>query len=203
MILKKLVEEYDYDIISFIFKHYKKLNITYEQASVLMHLFYLIRSKKAISVVNIAKGLPYTKIEIEKILDELITNELLVSTLETTKTGKQREVYNMDLFYNHVEKTLEKNNDDNAETITEISQSVELLEKKLNRMLTPNELSIVRVWFSNDKVSYKQLVEIINKMKQSISIKAIDNYLHTEKDQPLKKNPKVEKAIDALFNQLK
>ena len=46
MILKQLVERFDFDIISFIFKQYKKLEISLEQATVLMHLFNLLQSRK-------------------------------------------------------------------------------------------------------------------------------------------------------------
>lgn len=200
MILKQLVEVYNFDIVSFLFKQYKKLELSLEQTLVLMNIFSLLQSRKVVSLNTISKGINLNNAELSEILNELIENGWINTSLEFTKGGKQREVFDIDPTYLKLESFLTTIEPKETKDTKDISLTIQILEKTFNRLLKTNELEIVRHWFDNKITNSQEVNEIIKSAKVNPSIFYIDKVLSQKNVKiNMQKNEKVEKAINKLF----
>lgn len=205
MILKKLFKSHDFNIESLLFKIHKELDLTTKELMVLLALINVYRKKNTFSLNALSRRIDYPSKDIGLCVDSLIEKGFLTLYLEANRNKKTKEVFHLDDMFIKIEKHIANQKNVSKETSQDhIKKIIIKLEQYLNRMLRPKELEDIRQMLEENDQQYDAIYQIIEQLKERVSIKRIQQMLVLQSRIPDQKvDSETDKALDALYKSIK
>ncbi|MDR2822474.1 MAG: hypothetical protein LBV58_02850 [Acholeplasmatales bacterium] len=200
MIVKKLYDEYDLNLERLLLNEYARLNLTYEEASILSLMFSLYKKKDS-KLSSVIKKTERNKEEVEKILNTLDDKAFISLHTEHNDKGKQVEIFVLDNCFSIIENFLETEEKKEKKEDSEVSKIVLLLEKKMNKTLSVNELLEVKKWFV-EKIPTSEIISAIDKFNSKSSLYKISSFLLEEYIEKEEVDEKTKNLLDKLYDKL-
>lgn len=200
MILKRIFDEYNFQIEPIIIKEYKRLNLTFPESIVLMALFSIYRKRKTFSILAISRRVEFNQAEIGEIVDSLINKQLLQVELEV-KDDKTREVFNLDKVFEKIEALfIEDQKEKNIlQKEQDIKITIKAFENGMGRLLKTYELENIRRWYEDDLYTHDDIMIAIERAQNRLSVKYVERILSQEKLEKIEVDQETEKALESLF----
>jgi len=202
-LIKKNVIQFD----KLILEQYFKLNLDEVDTIILIRLNDLLQ--KNICELNedeIAKSMKIDKNELGKRIVELVKKGFI--TLEFTGI-ESKEVFSLDEPYKRLALLLEKNTEEVNNELLElkIKETINLLEKELQKILSPLEREMVQRWYIDEKYTDDGINEALLKTLKykNRGVAYIDRLLQANRREQRKEEVKTETTqenIQELFNRL-
>jgi len=168
-------------IPSFLYKNYKKLNLTLDEFLLLTY-FLNMKDNITFDINKIKKDMNLESSEVLEIINSL--NEKNYISIETKKNnGVIEEYISLDLFYNKISSMLL-----DSEKEDKTSDIYSLFEKEFGRTLSPSEYEQISNWLNND-ISEEMIKEALKEASLSgvHTIRYIDSIIFTWKKKGYKK----------------
>ncbi len=204
MIIKKLFYNYNFNIDSLLMDKHKEMNLSTNEAIILLSLVSLSRKNNIFSLSSVVKKVDKSEKSVSKYINSLINKGFVSTYLEKNKKNKTNEIFSLDGTFDKIEKILSKNKDNIDKKIDKKRNIVLKIEENIKRMLRPNELEELRMILGSEKENHDLILEIIDELKEKISIRKIHKLLLLRKRIA---NPSIneddEKAIDELYRAIK
>lgn len=200
MILKRIFDEYNFQIEPIIIKEYKRLNLTFPESIVLMALFSIYRKRKTFSILAISRRVEFNQAEIGEIVDSLINKQFLQVELEV-KDDKTREVFNLDKVFEKIEALfIEDQKEKNIlQKEQDIKITIKAFENGMGRLLKTYELENIRRWYEDDLYTHDDIMIAIERAQNRLSVKYVERILSQEKLERIEVDQETEKALESLF----
>ena len=170
--LKKLYDCNCFDYKEFIHQNQKKLSLSNDEAMVLIQMLNVYKTKKNISVSDLAPYLNMSYNDIENVLGFLLERDfysIYISYLD----GLGEESFLFDGFFTKASDILNGVVNDYQNELTTITK---WLNKKLNRLLSNMELDIITSLVEEDKKTFTDFKNAYNSLESTnrvISIKTL------------------------------
>ncbi|NWN45604.1 DnaD domain protein [Candidatus Phytoplasma pruni] len=203
--IKILYEEGFLNIEKILIREFKKLHLDIQELSVLLCLFDSYE-KKIFSSSFLAKKANLSKNELESILERLRQKNFF-SILQDKKDNKIIEIFNLDntfvkiqqLYKEKEAKSTEKKQKNN------ISETIENLETLKGRLLTGNELEIVKSWYLEQNYTHDNITQIIVQagLNKKDSLNYIERILSQTNHVKLENDDKADQILHKIFKQIK
>ena len=204
MIIKKLFYNYNFNIDSLLMDKHKEMNLSTNEAIILLSLVSLSRKNNIFSLNSVVKKVDKSEKSVSKYINALINKGFVSTYLEKNKENKTNEIFSLDGTFDKIEKILSKNKNNIDKKIDKKRNIVLKIEENIKRMLRPNELEELRMILGSEKENHDLILEIIDELKEKISIRKIHKLLLLRKRIT---NPSIneedEKAIDELYRAIK
>ena len=204
MIIKKLFYNYNFNIDSLLMDKHKEMNLSTNEAIILLSLVSLSRKNNIFSLNSVVKKVDKSEKSVSKYINSLINKGFVSTYLEKNKENKTNEIFSLDGTFDKIEKILSKNKNNIDKKIDKKRNIVLKIEENIKRMLRPNELEELRMILGSEKDNHDLILEIIDELKEKISIRKIHKLLLLRKRIT---NPSIneedEKAIDELYRAIK
>ena len=204
MIIKKLFYDYNFNIDSLLMDKHKEMNLSTNEAIILLSLVSLSRKNNIFSLSSVVKKVDKSEKSVSKYINSLINKGFVSTYLEKNKENKTNEIFSLDGTFDKIEKILSKNKNNIDKKIDKKRNIVLKIEENIKRMLRPNELEELRMILGSEKENHDLILEIIDELKEKISIRKIHKLLLLRKRIT---NPSIneedEKAIDELYRAIK
>lgn len=204
MIIKKLFYNYNFNIDSLLMDKHKEMNLSTNEAIILLSLVSLSRKNNIFSLSSVVKKVDKSEKSVSKYINSLINKGFVSTYLEKNKENKTNEIFSLDGTFDKIEKILSKNKNNIDKKIDKKRNVVLKIEENIKRMLRPNELEELRMILGSEKENHDLILEIIDELKEKISIRKIHKLLLLRKRIT---NPSIneedEKAIDELYRAIK
>jgi DNA replication protein DnaD len=204
MIIKKLFYNYNFNIDSLLMDKHKEMNLSTNEAIILLSLVSLSRKNNIFSLSSVVKKVDKSEKSVSKYINSLINKGFVSTYLEKNKENKTNEIFSLDGTFDKIEKILSKNKNNIDKKIDKKRNVVLKIEENIKRMLRPNELEELRMILGSEKENHDLILEIIDELKEKISIRKIHKLLLLRKRIA---NPSIneddEKAIDELYRAIK
>lgn len=203
MILNKLYEKNYLNISELLYKEHKSLGLTTNELLVLILLFRNKNKQKVFSIVSISRKIDFTQNEIAEIISSLIEKDFLEIYLEKNN-NREREIYSLEKTLQKVKELLlnEIKEDIKSDQKNNVAETIELLEKKLNRILRPNELERIRDWYENFKYEHKKVIDAINSISRGVTLIKVERILNIDIEQEEELDPEVDAALERIYKRL-
>ncbi|HHT55094.1 MAG TPA: hypothetical protein GX012_00855 [Acholeplasma sp.] len=203
MILQKLYNDYNFNIELILTSEYKKLGLNSNELIILLVLFSNKSKKKIFSLASIARKVEFNQNEIANIVTGLLEKDFIEIKLET-HNKKEREIYSLDKTFQQVQNMIveEIKNDLQQENKSNISETITLLENKLNRILRPNELERVRLWYDTYNFDHIKIISTINNLDKNITIIKVEKILDLDIEEPKEIDKEVDDALERIFKKI-
>lgn len=205
MILRRLYEEYDLSIERILLKEYKRLGLTMQENQVLLALFSIYKKRRTFSINAISKRVELSHEDIGNAVESLMDKRFVQSLLETTKEGKEREVFTLEGTFKHIEDLYQ--NDElerqKEKAQNDIMETISSFEEGLGRSLRPYELDNIRRWYEEGQYSHQDIKEALLSSEDRVSIKYVERILNQKQLKPIQIDPEVEDALDEIFKSIK
>lgn len=200
MILKRIFDEYNFQLEPIIIKEYKRLNLTFPESIVLMALFSIYRKRKTFSILAISRRVEFNQAEIGEIVDSLINKQFLQVELEV-KDDKTREVFNLDKVFEKIEALfIEDQKEKNIlQKEQDIKITIKAFENGMGRLLKTYELENIRRWYEDDLYTHDDIMIAIERAQNRLSVKYVERILSQEKLEKIEVDQETEKALESLF----
>ena len=204
MIIKKLFYNYNFNIDSLLMDKHKEMNLSTNEAIILLSLVSLSRKNNIFSLSSVVKKVDKSEKSVSKYINSLINKGFVSTYLEKNKENKTNEIFSLDGTFDKIEKILSKDKNNIDKKIDKKRNIVLKIEENIKRMLRPNELEELRMILGSEKENHDLILEIIDELKEKISIRKIHKLLLLRKRIT---NPSIneedEKAIDELYRAIK
>ena len=203
MTLKRIYEEYGFNIESLLIKEHRRLGLKTEELNVLLVLFSNRSKKKVFSINSLSRRTDYSQNQLADIINALLEKDFIELNLETTEK-RSRELYSLDKTFIKInEMYLEEEKElliENSKT--HVAETISLLEQRLNRMLRPDELSRVRVWYEDYNFLHHNIISAINSVKQNLNLIYVEKLLTMDIEKPKKLDERTEQLLDEIYKKL-
>ena len=204
MIIKRLFEEYDIDIDKVILRDYKKMNLKYVEATMLLVLLSSYKKRKVFSISMLSKKTELKKEKVEEITYSLIEKGFMKLELEVSNEGKEREIFNLDQTFTILENFMHETND--TQDLSLCGKTIVHLENLLGRILTETELNHLRAMYEEKVYTHEEIIKAINiaEEKNKLNIKAVDKILLASRnDSRVEIDEKTRKTLDDIYKSIK
>ena len=203
MILKRIFDEYGFNIEALLIKEYKRLKLSLQELAVLLVLFSSSNKKRVFSLSSIAKKIEYNQNEIAGIIESLIQKKFIGIKLEINNK-KEREVYELEGTFIKITELLQHDELENQKQvqISNISETIEALEIKLNRQLRNDELDRVRLWYETYKFEHTRILNSIESLNKVVNVLYIEKVLNMELDKTPNLDEKTNTLLDDIYKRL-
>lgn len=203
MILQKLYNDYNFNIELILTSEYKKLGLNSNELIILLVLFSNKSKKKVFSIASISRKVEFSQNEIANIITTLLEKDFIEIKLESYNK-KDREIYNLDKTFKQVQNMIEDEIklELQNENKSNISETITLLENNLNRILRPNELDRVRLWYESFDFSHHKIIETINSLDKNITVLKVEKILNLDIDEPQEIDKDVDEALERIFKKI-
>lgn len=203
MILQKLYNDYNFNIELILTSEYKKLGLNSNELIILLVLFSNKSKKKVFSIASISRKVEFSQNEIANIITTLLEKDFIEIKLESYNK-KEREIYNLDKTFKQVQNMIEDEIklELQNENKSNISETITLLENNLNRILRPNELDRVRLWYESFDFSHHKIIETINSLDKNITVLKVEKILNLDIDEPQEIDKDVDEALERIFKKI-
>lgn len=195
------------DMNKLILERYSKLNLTSEETLLLLSLIELYKNNNTtLSVNSLAKKVNVTTDVCSNSLNGLLNKGLVTLNIEYTKSGKAKEVFNLDDLIITLEKMFleEIKNDKISKSENLIKEMIELIEASFNKTLTPYELEIILTWVEAGETinTIKKALDIALS-KNNTNLKYLDKIVLNSKKQDDNVDEEQSKVLDDIFRNLR
>lgn len=203
MILKRIYEEYNFNIENLLIKEYKRLKLSTNELNVLLVLFNAGPKKRIFSLNSLARRLDYSTNELAEIVESLMEKDFLKINLEVNNK-REREVYDLDGTFNKIEVLFASDEEEKLKqlSLTNISVTIELLESKFGRMLRSNELDRIRTWYDVYLFNHERIIEVISGLQKETSIMHIEKVLNLNVNANVEIDDKTNDLLDSIYKKL-
>ncbi|HKL95392.1 MAG TPA: DnaD domain protein [Haploplasma sp.] len=203
MILKRIYEEYNFNIENLLIKEYKRLKLSTNELNVLLVLFNAGPKKRIFSLNSLARRLDYSTNELAEIVESLMEKDFLKIKLEVNNK-REREVYDLDGTFNKIEVLFASDEEEKLKqlSLTNISVTIELLESKFGRMLRSNELDRIRTWYDVYLFNHERIIEVISGLQKETSIMHIEKVLNLNVNANVEIDDKTNDLLDSIYKKL-
>lgn len=186
-------------------ENYYKLGLSEVECLVLLRLHqYKTQSNNILNSEEIIKKMSISSDIFAEIIADLVSRSFIDLTLDLDDEQVYTERFSLDGAYRQLGYIFEANETkEESNTISiEMKQTLQNLEKQLNKILTPLEINIVKKWFYDYKYPTSMINEEIQKvLKRKVkNVSVIDRSLFARTKETLD-NEDVSKAKD-LFKKL-
>ena len=182
---------------------YYELGLTETECLVLLRLYqYKLNVSSELNSSDIVKKLSISTDELGEVIMRLVNKDFVSLEYDATKTDL--ETFSLDGTFRQLGYVFEDSDSEDKEKALAISmkQTLQVLENKLNKILSPLEVSIVKKWFYD----YHYNIDIVNEEIEKVlarkvkSVNIIDRALFAR----MKDNSTDDDAIKAkeLFDKL-
>ncbi|WP_341266493.1 DnaD domain protein [Candidatus Phytoplasma fraxini] len=202
---KILYEKGFLNIEKMLIEEYHKVNLTFQEARILILLLDCLEDKN-FSSLFLAKKANLSKNEIENILEELFQKEFFAFS-EDKEDNKIIEVFNLDNTFHKLEQLYfkKKKNIQLKQQNKYITETIDKIEQLKGLNLSSYELEIIKSWYldknySNDEIKNSINIAIANKKKSIYYIERILNHKNSLK---IEKDDKTDKILHKIFNKIK
>lgn len=205
MKLKKLFETNAIQLEHLIYLHHKNLDLSADEMMVIFGLLDILKKRNSFSLGAISKRISLVQKDVSLIMDALINKKYLHTYLEDETQAKAKELFHLDGFFSKLEQHIEaqelvksKPNEDGLKKV------IVLLEDKLKRLLTSQELQTLRHLMDSHRVTINEVYDIIEQLNDRVSIKNIEKMMMISKNMPkIVIDEKVDRALDDLYKAMK
>jgi DNA replication protein len=203
--IKILYEEGVLNIEKILIREFKKFNLDIQELSVLLCLFDYYE-KKIFSSSFLAKKVNLSKNQAESILERLRKKNFF-SILQDTKDNKMIEIFNLDNVFVKIQnlyKEKEKENNEKKQQ-NNISETIGNLENLKGRLLTGNELEIVKSWYLEQNYIHENITQIIAQavLNKKDSLNYIERILNQTNHIKIEDEDKADQILHKIFKQIK
>lgn len=199
--IQKLYEEHFLEIDALLTKESKRLKLSPNEVVVLKTLFQNYK-RRTFSILSITRKIELSSNDVAKTVDKLINKGFLTLGLET-RNDKEVEVYDLTGTFEKITELYESDMEDikRQRFETQISHTIELLEKYLGKALSSLELDIIRAWYDESLYPHEAIISKIDEVGPSgkFSLKFLERTLNREKYTTEPLDEKAERAIDEIF----
>ncbi len=196
--LKNLYKMGCFDYDKFILKNLKKLSLSPDEAVVLIELLSETKVSDSFSISQMEKIILLKREEIENILASLLERGFYKIYL-TKKDGLDVENVSFDGFFLKASSILSYSDENKGDELLKVN---EYLEEILNRLLSSNELDIIKSLVEDDYYTldnFKDSVKRLSKRK-NITFKLIVSYLNNNIEDKKETPEFVLEFLDKLKN---
>ena len=209
MIIQRLFKKYQMPIDNIIFKEYRRLSLTQDEAWVLIELLKASITKDGFKKIKLVEQSEFSEEKIDKILHSLLKKGFILLKLVSDNKGKQKEVMDFENAFLKIENLLI--NDSKEEDLkinrSNIEDVVKRLEASFQKPLTSVELEIIKSWYGDKKYNQSDIIQMI----EIVSKRTNPNIYKIDKELSLLENnfeiPKVDKKTEdeilKIFNAIK
>lgn len=203
MILRRLHNEYGLNIEGVLIKEYKRLGLKMKELNVLLILLSTSSKKRIFSINSITKKSDYNHNEVAEIVNVLLEKEFITLSLIEDK-GKTKEVYSLDKTFEKLTNLFieDEKADIVANNKTHISETIDLLEQRLNRPLRDLELDRIRLWYEDYQFIHQNIINAIKAFKNNFSILYLEKILDSNYQPTKKIDTETEKILDNIYKKL-
>lgn len=185
--------------------NYYQLGLSEIECIVLLRLHqYKVKNNNILNADDIIKKMSISSDSLTEIIADLVSRSFIDLTLDLDDNQVYTERFSLDGAYRqlgYIFESLETKEENNTISI-EMKQTLQNLEKQLNKILTPLEINIVKKWFYDYKYPITMINEEIEKTlkRKAKNVSIIDRALFARTKETLD-NEDVSKAKD-LFKKL-
>lgn len=150
---------------------YYELGLNETECIVLIRLQeYSINVNNELNSQEIVKKLSISVDELGEVLINLVNKDFVSLSYDPNNQGSL-EIFSLDGAYRQLGYVFEGNDTEDSEKTKaiEMKQTLQVIEKKLNKMLTPLEVSIVKKWFYD----YNYKLDIINEEIEKVCARRV------------------------------
>ncbi len=182
--LEKLFEEGLLEPQKLLNKYYQVFNLSADEYLIMLNLLILAERKRVnLSTNSIARVTGYKLNHVGELINSLFEKEIINIELVRKNDGKMGEIFSLKPFFEKITTLLTEEIDkqEQAKLITDQEYVINELEEVFNKPLTPNNLEIVRGWFSDgfSKTKIFEAIEITNKHKRK-TVNYVDRVLRSD-----------------------
>ncbi|MGE9276418.1 MAG: DnaD domain protein [Candidatus Phytoplasma pruni] len=203
--IKMLYEEGFLNIEKILIREFKKLHLEIQELSVLLFLFDSYE-KKIFSSSFLAKQANLSKNELESILERLRQKNFF-SILQDKKDNKIIEIFNLDNTFVKIQQLYKEQEAKRTEKKQKhnISKTIENLETLKGRLLTGNELEIVKSWYLEQNYTHENITQIIVQagLNKKDSLNYIERILSQTNHVKIKNDDQADQILHKIFKQIK
>lgn len=203
---KHMIKKGYVDINKVLIDNYSKLNLSAIELVILLNLLESFKvNNLTLSVSVIAKKINVTTDECSNNLNNLLNKGYITLNIEYTKSGKAKEIFNIDELIKNLERIL--NEEVKVEKIQNseetIKDYIEIIEKSFGKTLTPFELEIVLSWvdMKENITSIKKALDIAIS-KNILNLRYVDKIILSSKNTEII-NEDESKVLDDIFRNIK
>lgn len=183
---------------------YYELGLTETECLVLLRLYQQqISSSSELNLQELIKKLSITTDELGEVIMCLVNKDFVSLSFDSEK--QELETFSLDGTYKQLGYVFEGNDKEDKEKRIAIAmkQTLQVLENKLNKMLTPLEVSIVKKWFYDYHYELDVINETIEKVlaRKVKSVNLIDRELFakTKDNTTIDDVAKAKELFDKLY----
>ncbi|WP_017192875.1 DnaD domain protein [Italian clover phyllody phytoplasma] len=203
--IKMLYEEGFLNIEKILIREFKKLHLEIQELSVLLFLFDSYE-KKIFSSSFLAKKANLSKNELESIL-EILRQKNFFSILQDKKDNKIIEIFNLDNTFVKIQQLYKEKEAKSTEKKQKhnISETIENLETLKGRLLTGNELEIVKSWYLEQNYTHDNITQIILQasLNKKDSLNYIERILSQTNHVKIENDDQADQILHKIFKQIK
>ncbi|WP_017193539.1 DnaD domain protein [Vaccinium witches'-broom phytoplasma] len=203
--IKMLYEEGFLNIEKILIREFKKLHLEIQELSVLLFLFDSYE-KKIFSSSFLAKKANLSKNELESILERLRQKNFF-SILQDKKDNKIIEIFNLDNTFVKIQQLYKEQEAKRTEKKQKhnISETIENLETLKGRLLTGNELEIVKSWYLEQNYTHENITQIIVQagLNKKDSLNYIERILSQTNHVKIENDDQADQILHKIFKQIK
>lgn len=203
MILKRIYEEYNFDVEVILIKEYKRLKLTQSELMVLLAFFSIHKKRKTFSVMALSRRLDFTQNEIAPLIEALMDKGFLNIEIEINN-NREREIFNLDGTFNKIEQIFKEDEKAKIQALTQnnVMTAITLFEDNIQRVLRPQELERIRKWYEEDLYNHDNIINTINIKGNKATIANVEKNLSQENIKELKIDEKTDRILDAIYQKL-
>lgn len=193
--IKKIYECGCFNYQKFIFDNIKFFSLTSDEALVLTKIIEKFSKSKVLGLEELINELPLTKINIEHCLASLLERNFYEIYINFDNNGIGQEYISIEGFFNKARAILNNQVDDITDELFNVNQ---YLSKKLNRILTANEIEIISCLVLEDRyklIDFEKACEYLKSKGKIITMKSLAQALSTKEEKEIKPTNNVAKSF--------
>lgn len=161
--LLKLYEEGFLDYHALLLKFYKDLELTEVELVVLLKILELYKTTKKIRTAKLVSATNLSKIEVEKILNNLMIKKIYSLGMIENENGVIEEQFSLEPLFKKLEDCFK--NQAVLKIEGELKSVIATYEREINRPITSTEYSIIEDFIKKDSF---QISELKNAIKEAV-----------------------------------
>lgn len=183
----------------YLFKNYKRLNITEEELIILIYIIDL-GNKVEYNPIYLSKELDMDKYKVMELINNLVEKKIVTMIVEKNSDNKSGEYISLDLFYIKIFNLLIDSNREEEKT-TDNSDIFSIFESEFGRTISPMEIEIIKGW-TTDGLTHDLIIEALKEATYNgvSNLRYIDKILYEWKKKGFKTKDDIVKDKDNYRN---
>jgi DNA replication protein len=205
MILKRLFEDEVINIERIVLREYRRLDLSQQEAHVLLAFFSIARKRRIFSSNALGKRLGEDQDVIGTHVESLYKKGFITLSLDKTKDGKSREIFDLDPTFRKIEALFETDEKERnrSKTESQVVETLERFEQGLGRLLRPLEIDTIRRWYDDELYQHDRIQKAIEDNEPRVSLKAVERHLTQTIPEEVEIDEEVESILDGLYKRIR